>query len=148
MAFTTRKIFRNTMKIPFAALTTTLLILACGFSKKDEDCSQFKSGEFLYHFRGQQGDFYYSINRNDSIQTEINQQTGDITKLAVHWTDRCKYELRLIESTVSFPDSIQILRKTIPVKNEIVGWTKDYYIFKAERDKSNFVLTDTLWLKK
>jgi hypothetical protein len=148
VAFMANKKFRNTFNIFFAALTTTLLILACGFSKKDQDCNQFKSGEFLYHFRGQQGDFFYSINRNDSIQTEINQQTGDVTKLAIHWMDRCKYELRLIESTVSYPDSIQVLRKTIPVRNEIIRWTKDYYIFKAERDKSAFVLTDTLWLKK
>jgi hypothetical protein len=136
------------ISIFFSALTLTILFFACIFSQKDKNCSQFRSGNFLYHFRGQQEDIYFSISRNDSIQTEINQRTGDVTKLAIRWTDNCKYELKLIESTAIFPDSIQNLRKSISVKNEIVSWTNDYYIFKAVREKSDLVLTDTLWLKK
>jgi hypothetical protein len=143
-----RLFWRNTLNLSFAALATTVLIFACSSVKKGEDCSQYKSGEFLYHYRGQQGDFYYSINRNDSIQIEINQKTGDTTKWAVHWTDECKYELLLIKSTEHFRDTIHTSWKADPVRNEIVRSTKEYYIFKAESDHTDFVLTDTLWLKK
>jgi hypothetical protein len=130
-----------------SALAISSLLFACGFSKMEIDCSQFKTGNFLYHFRGQQGVFFFSISRNDSVQTEINQKTGDTTTLAVTWVDKCKYELQIIESTARFSDSIQKIRKSLILRNEIVNWTDKYYVFKSKEDNSDFVLTDTLWIK-
>jgi hypothetical protein len=134
--------------IILTASTITFLSFACSSSKKDKDCNRFRTGDFLYHFRGQQGDFYFSMNRNDSIQTEINQQTGDISKFAIKWTDECKYELKLMESTINYPDSIQKMEKNTPLKIEIISSTGDYYIFKSKRDDMDFILIDTLWIKR
>jgi hypothetical protein len=88
------------------------------------------------------------MNRNDSIQTEINQQTGDISRFAIKWTDECKYELKLMESTINYPDSIQKMEKNTPLKIEIISSTGDYYIFKSKRDDMDFILIDTLWIKR
>lgn len=111
------------------------------------DCSQLKTGSYRYHFRGQHANFFFSLDRNDSIQTETNEKTGSISKLAIRWTDKCKYELKFIESTESFPDSIQNIRKSIILKTEILSWTDRYYIFRSTRDDIDFVLKDTMWMK-
>jgi hypothetical protein len=131
-----------------AILMTGFFLQACGNLKSDKDCSKFKTGEFIYRFRGQQGEFSFSIIRNDSVQTEINPNTGDISKLSINWTDPCNYELKLIENTSNYPDSIQKMRKSIILKNEIISTSDEYYIFKSKRDNSDVTLTDTLWIKK
>lgn len=144
----TRKSSRLTQLYILAILATGPLFQTCSFFKRDKSCNQFKSGDFFYNFRGPQGDFTFSISRNDSIQTEINSRTGDISKLSVDWTGECNYELRLLESTADYPDSIMKIRKSMVFKNEIVGWTNDYYLFKSKQDNSDFILADTLWIKK
>jgi hypothetical protein len=126
---------------------TGLLFHTCT-SKNDNHCSKFKSGNFVYNFRGPQGQFPFTISRNDSIQTEINSRTGDISKFTVRWTSECSYELRLLESTANYPDSIMDMRKNMVLKNEIVSWTNDYYLFKSKPDNSDFILSDTLWINQ
>ena len=125
-----------------------LSLLACGFSEKDSSCDRFKQGDFRYRLREQNYHTDFLIHRNDSIQTEVDSKSGKTSKLSIKWTGECKYELRLLETTFDFPDSVQRIRKTFPAKTEILGLTKDYYIFQTTRDNSDFVLTDTLWIDK
>ncbi len=127
-------------------ILTITSIFSCANSDRG-DCGQFKNGKFILRLRGQQGDMVFHINRQDSIQMETDEQTDYYTKLRVRWTDKCKYEVIVLESTFPFPDSIQNSRKTIPLQAEIIAWAKDYYVYSAHR--GNFpTITDTMWVEK
>ena len=125
-----------------------LTSLSCGFIKKENNCDRFKTGSFLYHYRGDQGDFFFLIERNDSMQTETNEKTGDVSRLRIKWTSDCSYELFFISSTYNLPDSIIRLKKLHPLKTTMTSTTNDYYLFESKKDDNSFVLKDTLWIKK
>lgn len=125
---------------------TAILILSC-VDDKSVDCEHFKNGKFIFRPQGKDGNMVFFINRLDSIQIETERQTGYYSKLRVRWTDKCKYEVILIETTFPFSDSIQIIRKTVPLKTEIIMSTKDYYVFKSHRENF-FTMTDTMWAEK
>ena len=129
-------------------LFAIILFYSCMSLSSNKGCEQLKNGTFKFHLRTEQGDIFYSITRNDSIQIEVNNNTGSITKLSVRWTDKCKYELRLLESNSNFPDSIQQMRKVVPLKTEILSSTDNYYIFRAKRDNADYVMIDTMWIDK
>ena len=112
------------------------------------DCRRFETGEFTFRHHDAQGSFSYLISRRKGIQTEIDQQTGSVSKLAVKWTGPCTYELRLLESNEHFSPTVQAMRKKSPLRTEILSYTDTYYIFRAQRVGSDFVVTDTLWIKK
>ncbi len=109
-------------------------------------CQRYRNGHFLFRHIG--ADFHYAafIDRTDSIQIETDQITGDVSTLAVKWVNDCEYQLRLINSTKPYPDSIQHLRKTVSLYTEILGGTDRYYLFRTSRQGSDFTLTDTLWV--
>lgn len=137
---------RSLRVIVFSCIT--FFLIACGFSEKGSSCDRFKQGNFRYRFRGQNYQTDFLIHRNDSVQTEVDSKSGKASKLSIKWTGECKYELRLLETTFDFPDSVQRIRKMLPTQTEILSSTKDYYIFQTTRDNSDFVLTDTLWIEK
>jgi hypothetical protein len=133
----------------FYSIIYTLLIVAfvsCRTTEKEKGCEQFKSGNFVFHINAPEYQTDFIIQRDDSIQTELEKKTGRYSKFRVNWTGPCTYELIMIESTFVFPDSLQKIRKTLPTKTEITGWTKDYYLFSTMRDGSNYVLKDTMWV--
>lgn len=78
----------------------------------------------------------------------MDLKSGETSKLAIRWTGECDYELRLLETTFDFPDSMQEIRESLPVKTKILSSAEDYYIFQTTRDNSDLVLTDTLWIEK
>ncbi|MDO7847742.1 hypothetical protein Q5H92_15345 [Hymenobacter sp. M29] len=123
-------------------------LTACSTGPEKAVCQRFKTGHF--QFRHHEPGFHFSslIERTDSLQIERDEISGDISTLAVKWTGDCTYDLRLISSTKPFPDSIQHLRKTVPLHTEILGGTADYYLFKCYRDNSDLVITDTMWVRK
>ena len=128
-----------------SVIGTIILFFSCS-PTDNTDCEKFKNGNFVFKLHRQPGVVTY-ITRQDSIQTETDKQTGYFSKLRIRWTDKCKYELLLLETTFPFPDSIQNIRKTIPLKTEIISCSKDYYVFKSQRGNS-LVMTDTLWVEK
>ncbi|WP_157887018.1 hypothetical protein [Hymenobacter sp. PAMC 26628] len=130
-----------------AIIGLMLQLVACSSIKEKEGCNRFRTGRFAYHFREPQGNFPLTITRSDSIQTESSQFTG-ITKMTIKWTSDCTYELRLISSSVQLPDSIQKVMKALPLENEIINSTDKYYIFRAKRAHTGFVLIDTIWVGK
>ncbi len=132
----------------FLSLTLVIVILIffCG-RRETADCEQFKNGKFIFHLKVKNGDVFFSINRADSIQTETDKHTGYYSKLQVKWTGKCQFETTLLETTFPFPDSIQRIRKAIPLKTEIISSTNSYYVFKAHRENSPSI-TDTMWVDK
>ena len=112
------------------------------------DCRRFQTGDFTFRHHDAQGGFSYLISRRTGIQTETDQQTGTVSRLAIKWTGPCTYELRLLESTDRFPPAVQAMRKKSPLRTEILSYTDTYYVFRSQRVGSDFVVTDTLWIKK
>ncbi len=140
-----------TKKLPerlflFFTSWTVVIIFSCATADSG-NCGQFKNGKFIFRPHGQQGDVVFSISRQDSIQIETDKRTGYYSKLSVRWTDKCKYEAILLETTFPFPDSIQNIRRAVPLRTEIIIWTKDYYVFKSHRENSP-IMTDTMWVEK
>jgi hypothetical protein len=123
-------------------------ILLCKQSDQHKNCSDFKNGKFIYIVHLPEGDKIFHIVRNDSLQSEVEEGTGKFSHLFVKWTGNCDFELKLIETSFDFSDSVQNIRKTIPLKVEILSSTKNYYIFQAKRENTNFLLTDTMWIEK
>jgi hypothetical protein len=115
-------------------------------TKKEESCEQFRNGNFKFNPKGQMLGTTFLIERKDSIQIETETKTGNYSRLSVKWTGPCKYEVKMLETTFNYPDSIQNVRRTQAFKTEILSWTKDYYVFRSTRENTNFVLTDTLWV--
>jgi hypothetical protein len=142
---------RNKNLLKFKLLLTSLIILftfSCSIRKKEKGCEQFKNGKFLFNLKGEMKNTSFIIERKDSIQIETEKVTGFHTKLSIKWTDKCKYEVKMLETSFNFPDSIQNIRRTNAFKTEILNWTDDYYVFKSHRDNSSFTLTDTMWVIK
>lgn len=132
------------LKLIFWGLTILALLLVFKCSPRGAtDCKQFKNGDFEYRSNG----LYYEITRTDTVQTEINKLNGDITKNSIRWTDDCAYELRLLESTAIYPDSINQLRMASTLTVTIMSWTDDYYIYRSKSNMVDRVMVDTLWLK-
>jgi hypothetical protein len=125
-----------------------LMLSACSSSPDKVECQGFKTGHFL--LRQDAPDFHYAafIDRTNDVQTETDQITGDVSTLAVKWVDDCHYELRLISSTKPYPDSIQYMRKTVPLRTEIVDGTSRYYVFQAQRRPTDPVMRDTMWVRQ
>ena len=119
----------------------------CDWRRNPENCARFRTGHFRY--RHIEPGFHYAalIDRNDSIQTETDEITGDVSKLAMHWVGDCHYQLRLISSTKPFADSIQRYRKAVPLQTEIILVTDHYYLFTSCREKGSLTLTDTIWVR-
>jgi hypothetical protein len=116
-------------------------------SQKKNPCSRYKTGHFLFHVRDQGKDLSYSIIRNDTIQTEINHQTGDTSKLRIKWTGDCSYELRFLVGTAETDGLLLLLKKSMVLSNVIQGGTERYYLFESKNNLSTMVLKDTIWVK-
>lgn len=112
------------------------------------DCRQFETGNFMVRHLDPQNGFSYLISRRGGTQTETDQQTGDVSELAVKWTGPCTYELRLLKSTKHFSPELEAMRKNSTLKTEILSYTDTYYIFRSRRTDDEPGYTDTLWIRK
>jgi hypothetical protein len=127
----------------YSGLTVLVLLLASGCAQSNKTaCNQFKTGTFQYRSNG----LDYTISREDTVQIEVNKLNGDITKTSVNWIADCTYELKPLESTVTYPDSINQLRMASTLTVEILSWTDRYYIYKSQSNVADRVVTDTLWI--
>ena len=142
------KMYRLRHFIYLFSIVICLAILSAGFMTSINDCNKFKIGTFKYHPKGQPDDFYFTIKRQDSLQIESDSKSDHSAKYLIHWTSSCKYELLLIETSYPHSDSLKKISKTIPIKTEILNSTNEYYVFRAKRDNSNFILVDTIWIQK
>ena len=137
-------------QVPISILLIGISLLLLNFDNSNnlQNCKEYRIGTFYYHFNVDNGVRYYTVTRNDSMQIETNDDSGDIAKLKLHWIDPCTYEMRFIESTEILPKNLLDLKKTMLLKTSILYGTEKYYIFKATSNLSNHELQDTVWLTK
>ena len=121
-------------------------VTGCGWNVKPENCAQYRTGHFRYQ-RFEPFRYAARIDRNDSIQTETDELTGDVSRLAVRWTSDCHYELQLISSTKQLPDSLERYHRARPLQTEIIQANSRYYLFTSFREKGGLALTDTMWVR-
>lgn len=72
----------------------------------------------------------YTIERNDSIQTETNLKTGQISKYKIDWESECKFSLTIIEGRQELLD----FYKNKKLHIEIVEIYNEGYKFSAKLD--------------
>ena len=120
---------------------------SCNSEKVKVSCSKYKNGNFSYRFKSQQGPISVKIIRNDSLQTEITNNTTDTNILKVKWIDSCTYELKYLKVISKETDSLtSSIKKTIIIKTSIIEGTNDYYLFESSNNKTSSILKDTIWI--
>lgn len=132
------------------ALTLTIIFLFClgllSFKFMDFNCSSVKNGTF--HFYQNKGQYHSLILRKDSLQTEINTNTGDTSYWRVAWTSDCTFTIAYMSG--SKPKSQQELDfyKQSTLKFDVTNVTKDYYTYNAlfSYNNSSKQFSDTMWL--
>jgi hypothetical protein len=145
--FRTHPLSHLTMQNHFFSLSlmlhAILIWLSISCNNGDMTCSNFKTGKFLYHSKYTNTD--YSINRNDSIQTETNLSTGKATKGRVVWINSCEFNLFNIAGGET-TDGVERYFQTTPINIKIVGMTPNYYVFTASADSvgKSLRITDTM----
>ena len=128
--------------IGFHFLIATVLLTSCISATKPTNCENFKNGRFEIH-----SNFDNSISiidRNDSIQTETDSKTGQVTKARINWTTECEYELFYFTPTSDTSDKIDSFLQSRPLKTIIIKNSEDYYIFKSSMEGIGVTLVDTM----
>ena len=71
-----------------------LLTVSSSLSSSDFDCTSIRTGIFFQYKNGNQ--LYSTVIRQDTLQTEINTQTGDTSYWKIRWTDNCTFSCNYI----------------------------------------------------
>jgi len=106
-----------------------IVVLYCSCQTKQagnaskSDCEKFRTGKFLHQSQGDE--HIYTIERNDSVQTEIIGKSGGFVDLKINWTGPCSYELTYLSQHINGPDSIPESNKPLKVKVEITRVSND-----------------------
>jgi len=112
------------------------------------DCNQIHNGKFFQYKNVNQ--FNSTIVRTDSLQYEINAQTGDTSSWKIRWTDDCTFTCEYLSGLKfsSEPESAFYHHSIITFK--IKDLTDDYYCYDAELKYNSIVknYSDTLWRQK
>lgn len=122
---------------------------SCNDNESKPDCQRFRNGVFFMASETEGTDDFL-ITRQDSIQSERNERTGEITMQKVRWIDPCRYELFRLTPYKPNPVDTGVIAaelqksRKIPLTAEIVETGKDYYIFEAKKEGYPFVYRDTL----
>ncbi|MGN6509314.1 MAG: hypothetical protein ACTHLD_07620 [Chitinophaga sp.] len=124
--------------IPFLCL-----LAACG-PQEQHDCEKFRTGEFAFETSNHR----YTFIRNDSIQKEINHNTGKITTLSVKWISPCEYELAYISADPADPAPEIAEKKKWVLKTKITSTGPDFYEFTSWEEGDEFQLTGRIRLLK
>ncbi len=129
-------------------ISAGLILSAHLYVPNRNKCDQYRNGTFYYHFKINEKISQYTVTRNDSMQIEANDKTGDIAKYSIRWIDNCSYELKFIGGSKILPEELLNLKKTMVVQTTILSGTTEYYLFKSTTNLTKLVLSDTIWLKK
>lgn len=89
------------------------------------------------------------IIRDGSIQREVNTKTLDTSFWKVDWVNDCVLNLKFIRSSQPMSNAQKSFFSSHITTVQVLGITKDYYIFKGGLDSISRInnTTDTLWLK-
>lgn len=130
----------------FSFMLANLLLL--GFTKINTDCKAVKNGTF--HFYKDNGRYHSIVIRKDSLQTEVNLNTGDSTFWRIRWISDCQFACTYLSgSAIKSPEEIDFYKRSILKFN--INKTSDlYYTFDAMLtfDNNTKSFSDTMWLNK
>ena len=125
-----------------------LLTVSSSLSSPDLDCTSIRTGIFFQYKNGHQ--LYSTVIRQDTLQTEINTQTGDTSYWKIRWTDNCTFSCNYLSGLKSkskeeldFYNQSTLIFKVKTLNNE-------YYNYDAElkfKSQSMF-FSDTLWRQR
>jgi hypothetical protein len=105
-------------------------------------CSLYKRGVFTLRPKYTPNENYI-IERNDSLQIEINTGTNDTVVQRIKWIEPCEYELTFMRAS-NPKDEADAAKGQATVKAKIVKATKDYYVFEMYTDGDPLHYIDTL----
>jgi hypothetical protein len=136
--------FRLTAVITLAGL---LLMLLFSCNERDANCSPIKGGIFFSKPRG--SDTWYKTIRHDSLQQEINLNTGDTSLWKVTWLSDCKYSVQYISGIHMESKEMDQFYRAATFVATVTSVTPDCYVFSAEAtaSKQHIVYSDTAWKK-
>jgi hypothetical protein len=141
------KLMRALFSLLMGSFLVMPLLTACDMSSS-KTCEQYRKGTFYYHFVDHDAVVQYTMIRNDSVQTETNMKTGNISKYKIHWINNCSYELHFLEGTEVLPRERLELKKGMVLRTTIISGTNSYYCFNSTSNLTDRVLNDTIWLKQ
>ena len=106
------------LQTKFFLIFVILLLLSCGIPEKN--CSQFKTGEFNFESKTENGVYNSRSIRNDSIEIEFFGSSIDTSRIT--WVSECEYLLRKLR-----PKSLSE-EKAVSVK--IINTSDKGYLFE------------------
>jgi len=83
---------RKTISTILITIGIFISVTSCSQTKS---CETYRTGKFV--LLDSQKSLEYTIERKDSIQTETNLKTGQISKYKIDWESDCKFSLTIIE---------------------------------------------------
>ena len=123
-----------------------LFVSSCSGKQDNLDCSHIKAGKFEYH--GGFSNKNFSIERDDSIQIEKDENTGFAMKFKIEWVAACEYKLTTMAFNINGKDSVIDRSQFPPLKTEILKVTGNYYICKSIMEGGDIVHRDTMLILK
>lgn len=116
----------------------TTFIFLWGFiltsSSQTNDCRSYRTGKFK--LVDDKNNKEYLIIRNDSIQTETNLKTSEVSTFKIVWESNCKYILTIIEARQEIMDFYKNKKLYI----EIIETYDDGYKFSIKLDGFDQIL--------
>lgn len=108
---------------------------------RDYDCQRVLKGRFIEH--SDIGDLSIEIVRNDTVQIEKNQLTGEIYLRKVNWLGPCTFVLLPDKDFLKLhpPAPADSFLTYTPIKVEIIEVQRDYYIYSSTIDSAEKSVT-------
>jgi hypothetical protein len=136
---------KNLRTIIFILIGITFFF-ACNDSPAPPNCSQYKNGDFYFHFKDGEKLGRFTVTRKGPVQTEKNEENGNSSTYKILWTDSCSYDLIFIEGTEDLPNDLLNYKRKLVIHTTVLSGTNKYYLFKSTSDLNDHVLQDTMWL--
>lgn len=112
------------------------------------NCSSIKKADFYFYPSNSQKQFL--IVRNNSLQKEIDINTGDTSFWKVKWLGPCIFTLSFLRRSQPISNEELLFFNSHKTIVEVLKVTPNYYVFKGGLDSIAKAgsITDTLWHKK
>ena len=115
----------------------SLVLLVCSCAPK-RTCEDYRNGEF--RITDWDNDMSFWIMRQDSIQVETKEGTGDTSRYIVRWLDSCEYQLELVEGN---PEMMEFF-KGRSLNVEILEVLQNGYQYKSYFEGTEMVFYQNL----